>query len=298
MSIIDNTYSFCGLVSIPTSPNLPRAKRRRAALDYGCGGTSIGAQLVRPDIRQSSSLDSAPRSRTSTIPAIASDSTTTKPISAAVLRSSVSRSSFSKRLFIGRRRGPRRRRLASRAMLARGDPAGTGVIERAFHGAGGQQLGQRLSRRPARAVDRIERNAVATEILQISGQRRVWSRPVAAHRYDIRSKQSARDRVAIEHRRLVDLAGQTPGRGHVDKHGLALADQLEDRVWIEPAPRTRRCGALVLDAGEGRPQPRSRYQRYRGCRGKPRCKWRQPAPLLQRKQPEHEGERGSGVESK
>lgn len=86
------------------------AKRRSGDASQGwagAAGTSIGAQLVRPDIRQSSSFDSLPRSRTSTTPAIAKDSTRAKPISAAVRRSSLSRS-FWYRLRIGPLQRPAR----------------------------------------------------------------------------------------------------------------------------------------------------------------------------------------------
>jgi hypothetical protein len=67
---------------------------------YRRNGTSIGAQFVRPDIRQSSSRDRSLSSRTSRTPAIANAKIMIKPISAADLRSSASRSPSPELLFI------------------------------------------------------------------------------------------------------------------------------------------------------------------------------------------------------
>jgi len=60
----------------------------------------MGAQLVRPDIRQSSRRDRSLNSRTSTTPAMASAKTMINPINAADLRWSASSSPCSDWLFI------------------------------------------------------------------------------------------------------------------------------------------------------------------------------------------------------
>ena len=99
--IIDILYESSGEI-IPACC-LRLSVRQCAALTREDGqrrdGTSIGAQLVRPDIRQSSIRDRSLSSRTSTTPAIASAKMMINPISAADLRWSVS-SSRSDRLSI------------------------------------------------------------------------------------------------------------------------------------------------------------------------------------------------------
>lgn len=68
---------------------------------YRREGTSIGAQFVRPDIRQSSRRDRSLSSLTRTTPAIASARMIINPISAADLRWSAPSSPRSDRLSIG-----------------------------------------------------------------------------------------------------------------------------------------------------------------------------------------------------
>lgn len=67
----------------------------------------MGAQLLRPDIKQSSIVDSLIRPRTNTTPTIAKLSTMINPISAAVRLASASGSRSSKRLFISLPKGRR-----------------------------------------------------------------------------------------------------------------------------------------------------------------------------------------------
>jgi hypothetical protein len=67
---------------------------------YRRAGTSIGAQLWRPDIRQSSSRDFSLSSRTITTPAIANARMMIKPIRADDLRWSPPSSLSPDRLFI------------------------------------------------------------------------------------------------------------------------------------------------------------------------------------------------------
>src|SRR5271156_2655836 len=55
-----------------------------------------------------------------------------------------------------------------------------GARDRVEHRLGGQQLGQRDAGGRARAVDRIERNAIAAERGEIIGDRRIGPRPVGA----------------------------------------------------------------------------------------------------------------------
>jgi len=74
-------------LSIPSPPISGEELYRRE-------GVSIGAQLVRPDIRQSSSADFSLSSRTSHTPAIANARMMINPISAADLRWSASSSPF------------------------------------------------------------------------------------------------------------------------------------------------------------------------------------------------------------
>jgi hypothetical protein len=65
---------------------ISRCAKRVTGLRYRREGVSIGAQLVRPDIRQSSSADFWRSSRTSHTPAMASAKMMINPISAADLR--------------------------------------------------------------------------------------------------------------------------------------------------------------------------------------------------------------------
>src|SRR5690606_20375343 len=99
-------------------------------------------------------------------------------------------------------------------------------IERSRDGIRRQQLRKNDALRRTRAIDRIEGNAVPAERCEVCGDLVAGARPVRSHRPDLLFlEQPARNRLPVEHGRLVDLAGDAPVRGYVHEHDLPLRNE-------------------------------------------------------------------------
>ena len=73
------------------------------------------------------------------------------------------------------------------------------------------------------AVDRVERDTVATERSQIFGNIRIRPGPVRLHGNDIGAVQQFKDLAPLKNEPLVDLTGDAPVGRDVNKYNQAFA---------------------------------------------------------------------------
>ena len=119
--------------------------------------------------------------------------------------------------------------------------------------------------RPRRAVERVDRHAVAAERASsavIAGSRRVQS---ARSSTTPRASKSASTRASASVRALVDLAGHAPGGGEVDEHRPALGAQLRPRARV-----VQGCQAVPVGGAPGGRRGRGSRQRRQRPRPAPR----------------------------
>lgn len=111
-----------------------------------------------------------------------------------------------------------------------------GIVERAEERRSLQDLRQQLPLWHARPIYDVERNAKATEILNVGEDSGVIPAPVGSHAHDIVLSEPSAHGSRVQNRQLIDLAGETPACRYVDEHSLAAGDQRADCIWIERLP--------------------------------------------------------------
>ena len=96
------------------------------------------------------------------------------------------------------------------------------------------------------AVEDVERDAVAAELLERAGDLGVRARPVGADRDHAELLHLGDDLGGLERDLLVDLAGDAPGGGEVDEHGTAGGAELGDARGRERLPGEGRRGVRAV----------------------------------------------------
>jgi hypothetical protein len=122
------------------------------------------------------------------------------------------------------------------------------VIKRSYKNAGSQQFGKRVTLRLRRSIDHVEWNAEPREVVQIHRDCRIWARPIRTHSDDVRLGKPCADFIVLEHRQLIDFAGQAPSGGDVHKDSFAFADQALQRYRVKGLPSgfIRRLWAMSI----------------------------------------------------
>jgi len=73
------------------------------------------------------------------------------------------------------------------------------------------------------AVENVERDAAATELLQIRADLGVLICPIALQKGDMQIRESLSDLRPLERKAIVDFARDAPCRGNVDEYGMSSA---------------------------------------------------------------------------